>query len=65
LNRDGDVIDWIADTAAVAVVLALFRLWDEGKISPRVSQTYPLEQAGEAIAALRDRKAVGKLVVTL
>ncbi|MEO6433188.1 MAG: VanZ family protein [Sphingomicrobium sp.] len=26
LNRDGDVIDWIADTAAVAVVLALFRL---------------------------------------
>ena len=26
LYRDGDVIDWLADTAAVAVVLALFRL---------------------------------------
>lgn len=26
LNRDGDVIDWLADTAAVAVVLGLFRL---------------------------------------
>jgi NADPH2:quinone reductase len=43
----------------------LFRLWAEGKISPRVSETFPLERAGEAIALLRDRKAVGKLVVTL
>ncbi len=43
----------------------LFRLWAEGKISPRVSATYPLDRAGEAIAALRDRKAIGKLVVTL
>ena len=43
----------------------LFRWWDEGKIAPKVSATYPLDRAGEAIAALRDRKAVGKLVVTL
>ena len=43
----------------------LFRWWGEGKIAPRISVTYPLERAGEAIAALRDRKAVGKLVVTL
>ena len=43
----------------------LFRWWDEGKIAPKVSATYPLERAGDAIAALRDRKAVGKLVVTL
>ena len=43
----------------------LFRWWDEGRIAPRISGTYPLERAGEAIAALRDRKAVGKLVVTL
>jgi len=43
----------------------LFRWWGEGKIAPRISATYPLERAGEAIAALRDRKAVGKLVVTL
>ena len=48
-----------------AHVETLFRLWREGKIGPRVSATYPLERAGEAIAALRDRKAVGKLVVTL
>jgi NADPH2:quinone reductase len=43
----------------------LFRWWGEGKIAPKISAAYPLERAGEAIAALRDRKAVGKLVVTL
>jgi NADPH:quinone reductase-like Zn-dependent oxidoreductase len=48
-----------------AHVEQLFRWWDEGKIAPKVTGTYPLDSAGEAIAALRDRKAVGKLVVTL
>ena len=43
----------------------LFRWWKEGKIAPKVSATYPLERAAEAIEALRDRKAIGKLVVTL
>jgi NADPH:quinone reductase-like Zn-dependent oxidoreductase len=43
----------------------LFRWWSEGKIAPKISATYSLERAGEAIEALRDRKAVGKLVVTL
>jgi NADPH:quinone reductase len=43
----------------------LFRWWAEGKIAPKISGTYPLEQGGEAIAALRDRQAIGKLVVTL
>ena len=48
-----------------AHVEQLFRWWAEGKIAPRVTATYPLERAGEAIAALRDRRAVGKLVVTV
>ena len=48
-----------------AHIAQLFRWWDEGKIAPRVSATYPLGQAPDAIAALRDRHAVGKLVVTL
>lgn len=26
LNRDGDIVDWFADTAAVASVMVLFRL---------------------------------------
>jgi NADPH2:quinone reductase len=42
----------------------LFRWWGEGKIAPKISATYPLERAGEAIIELRDRRAVGKLVVT-
>jgi NADPH:quinone reductase len=43
----------------------LFRWWTEGRIAPKISATYPLERAGDAIIALRDRKAIGKLVVTL
>lgn len=43
----------------------LFRLWDEGRIAPKVSRTWPLSKAGEAIAHMAARKAVGKLVVTL
>lgn len=48
-----------------AHVERLFRWWAEGKIAPKVSETYPLDGAGDAIVALRDRRAVGKLVVTL
>ena len=51
--------------ANAAHVEQLFRWWGEGKIAPKISATYPLQRAGEAIEALRDRKAVGKLVVTL
>jgi NADPH:quinone reductase-like Zn-dependent oxidoreductase len=43
----------------------LFRWWAEGRIAPKISATYPLGRAGAAIAALRDRQAIGKLVVTL
>ena len=51
--------------ANAAHVETLFTLWDEGKISPRVSATYPLERGGEAIAALAARSVIGKVVVTL
>ncbi len=51
--------------ANAANVERLFGLWDEGKIKPRVSATYSLERAGEAIAAIGKRQAIGKLVVTL
>lgn len=46
-------------------VAKLFQLWGEGKISPRISATYPLDRGGEAIAAMAARKVIGKLVVTL
>ena len=54
------------DPAAHAANMAeLMGLYADGKIRPRVSQTFPLERAGEAIKALGDRQAVGKIVVTL
>lgn len=41
----------------------LFAWHAEGKLKPLVSQTFPLQQAAEAINALGQRKAVGKVVV--
>lgn len=41
----------------------LFAWHAEGKLKPLVSQTYPLAEAGAAIEALGQRRAVGKLVV--
>ena len=51
--------------ANAAHVAELFRLWEEGKIQPRVSATYPLERGGEAIAAMAARSVIGKLVVAV
>jgi NADPH2:quinone reductase len=42
------LIDWVAN----------------GDLQPHVSDRYPLERAGEALRALIDRKAAGKLVIT-
>ena len=41
----------------------LFAWHAEGKLKPLVSKTYPLAEAGAAIEALGQRRAVGKLVV--
>ena len=46
-------------------IATLFRLWDEGRIAPKISATFPLERGGEAIAMLGDRRAIGKVVVSL
>ena len=51
--------------ANAAHVETLFRLWRQGMISPKVSATYPLERAGEAIRAIAERRVIGKLVVTI
>jgi NADPH2:quinone reductase len=42
------LIDWVAN----------------GDLRPHVSEHYPLERAAEALRAMIDRKAVGKLVIT-
>ncbi|WP_419319116.1 NADPH:quinone oxidoreductase family protein [Caulobacter sp. ErkDOM-E] len=45
-------------------VKELMALYAEGKIKPHVSERFPLERAGDAIAHLASRKAMGKVVVT-
>lgn len=43
----------------------MLALWSEGKLVPHISARYPLARGGEAIAALGDRRATGKVVVTV
>ncbi len=45
-------------------IARLFRLWKDGKINPRVTDTFPLAKGGNAIAKMARREAIGKLVVT-
>jgi len=46
-------------------VKELLALYAAGKIKPHVSERFPLARAGEAIARLASRKAMGKVVVTI
>ena len=43
----------------------LFQMHEEGKIKPFISETFPLDRAGEAIKTLADRKVLGKVVVSM
>jgi NADPH2:quinone reductase len=46
-------------------IAELLDWWKQGKLHPHVSNTYPLERASEAIRELADRRAKGKVVVTI
>ncbi|HEV7157863.1 MAG TPA: NADPH:quinone oxidoreductase family protein [Caulobacteraceae bacterium] len=46
-------------------VEALMALYAAGQIKPHVSERFPLAKAGEAITHLAERKALGKVVVTM
>jgi len=46
-------------------VAELFRWYTEGKIKPRVTATFPLEQAADALKLIEARKATGKVVLTV
>ncbi len=43
----------------------LLDLYDEGKVKPRISATFPLEHAAEALRFVEDRKVMGKVVLTI
>lgn len=51
--------------ANAAHVGQLFRLWSEGRISPRVTETFALADGGKAIAKMAARQVIGKVVVTI
>ena len=51
--------------AHAANMAELMRLWKAQMIRPRISRTFPLDRAGDAIRALGDRSALGKIVVTV
>jgi len=48
-----------------AHVERLFRLWGEGRIAPKVTETFDLAHGGDAIAKMAARQAIGKLVVEI
>lgn len=48
-----------------ANVAELAGWWGERRIRPYVSATYPLDRAAEALRELADRRAMGKVVVTV
>jgi NADPH:quinone reductase len=43
----------------------LFEYYEQKKLSPLVSETFPLERAADALIALAERRVVGKAVVTV
>jgi NADPH2:quinone reductase len=42
----------------------LFAWFEEGRLKPHVSHRLPLDQAGEALTLLRERRSTGKVVLT-
>jgi NADPH2:quinone reductase len=51
--------------ANAAHIERLFQLWQDGKIAPRVTETFAFEDGGKAIAKMAARGAIGKLVVAV
>jgi NADPH2:quinone reductase len=47
------------------LIKELFDLYAAGKIRPAISERFPLAKAADAIKHLADRKALGKVVVTM
>jgi NADPH2:quinone reductase len=52
------------EPAAFAASVAQLGKWHaEGKLKPHISATFPLARAAEAITAMAERRAIGKIVV--
>ena len=51
--------------ANAANLAELFALYEEGTIKPHISARFPLDRAADAITELAERRAEGKVVVTV
>jgi NADPH2:quinone reductase len=51
--------------AASDALAEIMQMISDGKLSPEISATFPLAEAGKSIRMLMDRKAMGKVVVTM
>jgi NADPH2:quinone reductase len=52
-------------TQVAAAFAEIFALFEQGSIRPAAAQEFRLEQAGEALVALRDRRIDGRAVLRL
>lgn len=53
------------DPQVLTASLAQLFAWQaEGKLTPHISATFPLEKTGDALRSLMERRSVGKVVVT-
>jgi NADPH:quinone reductase len=50
---------------AAACFAEIFSLYEQGKVKPAAATPFPLDRAGEALAALRDRRIAGRAVLHL
>ena len=43
----------------------LFDMWRDGRLKPLISERYTIDNAAQALAKMRGRGAIGKLVVSM
>ena len=43
----------------------IFELYEQGRIKPAPAEVFPLDRAGKALAAVRDRRLTGRAVLRL
>jgi NADPH2:quinone reductase len=58
-----DVMETEHPGTLARVRVGVQKLLDEGRLKPSIGAVYPMEQAADALAALEERTAVGKVVV--
>ena len=52
-------------TQMAACFADIFELYEQGRIKPAPAEIFPLDQAAEALAAVRDRRVAGRAVLRL